>query len=141
MIGSFVALFILFPLGSINKMSGFRYISIISITSLLYIMFVLVFELPQYIVQNYSYERMNFVTLDWSFFSNFSITFFAFGCHLEFVPICDELKDSNDNRVSKVVYRSVVTNSLFYLTIGMAGYFSTYETTKQIVIEREPLQG
>ena len=47
-IAAFIALFILFPVGSLRKMSGFRYISILSIVSLTYIMFVLIFELPQY---------------------------------------------------------------------------------------------
>ena len=30
-------------------------------------------------------------------------------------------------------------NTLFYLLIGMTGYFSTYEMTPKIVIERESL--
>jgi hypothetical protein len=29
----------------------------------------------------------------------------------------------------------------FFLAIGLAGYFSTYEKTGQIVIERDPLDG
>lgn len=57
------------------------------------------------------------------------------------MPIFDELSDSTMKRVKKVVYRSVSSNALFYLIIGMAGYFSTYERTNQIVIEREPLVG
>ena len=65
--------------------------------------------------------------LDWNIFPNFAITFFAFSCHIEFVPIYDELKDSTMKRVKKVVNRSVGTNALFYLLIGMAGYFSTYD--------------
>jgi len=39
-------------------MSGFRYLSIFSLTSLLYIMFVLLADLPSYIEANYSSERL-----------------------------------------------------------------------------------
>eukprot|EP00347_Sterkiella_histriomuscorum_P015975 403354980 len=140
-IAAFMALCVLFPLGSLKQMSGFRYVSIISIASLLYIMFVLLFELPQYVMQNYSPDKITYVNLDWNIFPNFAITFFSFACHIEFVPIQDELNDPNMKRVKKVVYRSVLTNTMFYLLIGMAGYFSTYDKTAQIVIERDPLIG
>jgi hypothetical protein len=43
-----ISLFIIFPLALFDKMSGFRYISIISLLSLFYIMIVLVAELPAY---------------------------------------------------------------------------------------------
>jgi hypothetical protein len=39
------------------------------------------------------------------------------------------------------VYRSVFTNLFFFVTIGLAGYFSTYENTGSIVIERLPPGG
>ncbi|CDW87213.1 UNKNOWN [Stylonychia lemnae] len=140
-IAAFIAVFILFPVGSMRKMSGFRYISILSIASLVYIMFVLLFELPQYATQNFRYEKLNYFKLDWDLFSNFSIAFFAFSCHIEFIPIYDEMNEQNPQKVRKLVYRSVGTNTLFFLSIGLAGYFSTYEKTNQIVIDREPLIG
>ncbi|CDW77672.1 UNKNOWN [Stylonychia lemnae] len=140
-ITAFIGLFILFPTGSIREMSGFRYISIISLASLVYIMLILLFELPYYAKQNFDAENLNFFKFDWDFFPNFSIAFFAFACHIDFIQIYYEMNEKNPKRASKLVYRSVAINILFYLSIGLAGYFSTYEMTKKIVIDREPLIG
>lgn len=136
-----MALLILFPLGFNNKMSGFKYLSLISLTSLVYIMFVLLVELPDYVTQNFTYERLNYATIDLSVSQQFAITFLAYACHIEFVPIYYELRRPTESRVMKVVKRGLSINAFFYLIIGMAGYFSTYEETPAIVIEREPLQG
>ena len=40
-----------------------------------------------------------------------------------------------------MVDRSVFLNLSFFLVIGLAGYFSTFDATSKIVIEREPLIG
>jgi amino acid permease len=55
-----VAVAILLPISANNKMSGFKYLSLFSLTSLVYIMFVLVSHLPSFVKENYSYERLNF---------------------------------------------------------------------------------
>ncbi|CDW85384.1 UNKNOWN [Stylonychia lemnae] len=140
-ITAIIGLTILFPAGSIRKMSGFRYITIMSIAFLVYIMLILLFELPQYVKQNYDAERLIFFKLDWDFFQNYSLAVFAFACHIDFVQIYEEMSEKNPQRVSKIVYRSVTINTIFYLIIGLAGYFSTYEMTNKIVIDREPLIG
>ena len=79
--------------------------------------------------------------MDLKFFTNFAITFFSFGCHLEILPIYDELREPSHKRISKVITRTISTNTIFYLIVGMAGYFSTFDQTAPIVIEREPLIG
>lgn len=59
-IAAFIALGILLPLATNNKMGGFRYISILSIISIIYIMIVLLVELPSYFEYNYSYDKLKF---------------------------------------------------------------------------------
>ena len=44
-------------------------------------------------------------------------------------------------RVKKVVGRSVGINGFFYLTIALAGYFSTYDKTDDVIFKRKPLDG
>ena len=78
---------------------------------------------------------------NWKIFQNFAITFFAYGCHIEILPIYDELQIPTSKRIHKIVHRSIFMNLFFFLTIGLAGYFSTYETTATIVIQRDPLIG
>lgn len=56
---------------------------------------------------------------------------------MEVVPIFDEMTDKSSS--GTMIYRSVATNIFFFLSIGFCGYFSTYETTGQVVIERQGL--
>lgn len=70
-------------------------------------------------------------------FTGAAITFFSFSCHIEVLPVYDELQNPTDKRVNKVVDRSVIINTAFYLLIGLAGYFSTFSETKSIVIIRD----
>lgn len=122
-------------------MNGFRYISLISISSLIYIMFILVVEAPSYFNQNFTPEKLVYANFDWSFFQSFAVTFFSFGCHLEILPIYSELQEPSSKRISKVIWRTISLNSVFYLIVGLAGFFSTFDQTAQIVIERAPLNG
>jgi hypothetical protein len=56
---------------------------------------------------------------------------------VEVVPIFQELLHKAHG--PSMVARSVLLNLAFFLTIGLAGYFSTYELTGQIVIDRAPI--
>ena len=136
-----IAFPIIFPLLCNNKMSGFRYISLISILSLTYIMIILIMYAPAYFQQNYTPEKLYYAKFDWNFFSSFAITFFSFGCHMEIIPIYNELQEPSTRRISKVIGRTIFINAKYYTIVGLAGYLSTFDETAQIVIERPPLNG
>jgi amino acid permease len=72
-------------------MSGFRYVSLLSLASLFYILVVLLIELPDYARRNFTWERLNYGHVDLKTFQSFAITFFAFQCHVEVIPIFDEM--------------------------------------------------
>ena len=55
------------------------------------------------------------------------------------MPIYSELINPNLKRIQKVITRSVGVDVGFYLTIALCGYFSTYNFTNHIVLERAPL--
>jgi hypothetical protein len=57
------------------------------------------------------------------------------------LPIYSELISPNERRIKKVVSRSIFIDVLFYLIIASAGYFSTYDMTPPIVLERPSLDG
>ena len=42
----------------------------------------------------------------------------------------------NERRIKKVVSRSVFVDVIFYVAIALAGYFSTYNKTPKIVLDR-----
>lgn len=57
------------------------------------------------------------------------------------LPIYSELVNPNEKRIKKVVSRSLLVDLVFYLSIATAGYFSTYNLTPPIVLNRPPLNG
>jgi amino acid permease len=138
------ALLVLFPLSLIRDMSGFRHISVISIFALIYTGIVLLVELPGYIKYTGEHPdiyKIEYAWFDWNFFTGASITFFAYTCQVQLLPIYSELVNPNEKRIKKVIWRSVVVDVAFYVTIALAGYFSTYNQTPKIVLDRNPLPG
>jgi amino acid permease len=132
------AVIILFPLSMIKDMSGFRHISVVSIFALIYTGIVLLCELPDYIKAYRSLPDVDIelACFDWNFFTGASITFFAYNCHVQLLPIYSELVNPNERRIKKVVARSISIDVLFYASIALAGYFSTYNKTPKIVLDR-----
>jgi Transmembrane amino acid transporter protein len=51
------------------------------------------------------------------------------------------LVNPNEQRIKKVVSRSILVDLVFYMTIALAGYFSTYNKTGELVLLRKPLDG
>ena len=70
------------------------------------------------------------------FFTGASITFFAYTCQVQLLPIYSELVNPNEQRIKKVVSRSLLVDLMFYVSIALAGYFSTYNETPKIVLDR-----
>lgn len=129
---------IILPLSLKQNLHEFRYISIIALGSIIYVTLVLLFQLPGYLEINYSPERL--VWFDWDvvhILKAFSMCSFSFGMHNHILPIYYELQDRTEKRMGKVLNRSVFIIFAIYLLIGLAGYFSTFEKTPDIVIIRE----
>mmetsp|Transcript_15140 Transcript_15140/g.20549 ORF Transcript_15140/g.20549 Transcript_15140/m.20549 type:complete len:106 (-) Transcript_15140:447-764(-) len=57
------------------------------------------------------------------------------------LPVYSELVNPNYRRISKVIKRSLSVDIIFYLIIASAGYFSTFNATSDVVIQRDPLPG
>jgi amino acid permease len=132
------AMIVLFPLSMIKDMSGFRHISVVSIFALIYTGIVLICELPEYIKAYRSLPdvEIELACFDWNFFTGASITFFAYNCHVQILPIFSELVNPNERRIKKIAARSIFIDTLFYVTIALAGYFATYNKTPKIVLDR-----
>jgi len=82
-----IGCFIIMPLSLYNRMSEFRYASLIVIGAIFYIFIMLLIELPSYnsyyapLVESYAWK------LDWNFFKSCSISFFAFANQTESINI------------------------------------------------------
>lgn len=60
---------------------------------------------------------------------------------MQLLPIYSELINPVERRIKKVISVSVVVDVAFYVIIAAAGYFSTFDHTAKIVLDRKPLHG
>ena len=134
-----IAVIILFPLSNMRDMSSLRYAGVASVVALTYTMIVLIVECPFYYKEYESTSIVHVVKLDINFLSGLSITFFAFTCQMSLLPIYSELVAPNYRRIKKVIYRALGLAGFFYYLIASAGYFSTFNDTSPVVIERKAL--
>jgi amino acid permease len=84
-------------------------------------------------------EKVVWFSMGIDFFSGASITFFSFTCQASILPIYSELVNPNQDRMMKVIGRSLIIDCLFYCSIALVGYFSTLSDTPDLVIARPPL--
>ena len=132
---------ILTPLSAQRDMSSLRYAGVASVVALSYTLVVLVVEAPWYYKENSATATVHAFKLDANLLSGLSITFFAFTCQMSLLPIYSELVAPNYRRIRKVVHRALILDCVFYYIIACAGYFSTFNATSPVVIERAPLPG
>ena len=57
------------------------------------------------------------------------------------LPIYSELENPIYRRIKKVINRALIVDFSFYAVIALAGYFSSFDKTAAIVLERERLPG
>ena len=82
---------------------------------------------------------MKIFEFDFNILTSFSLVFFAYTCQMSLLPVYSELVRPDYRRISKIVTRALLSDFIFYLVIASAGYFSTFNWTSDIVIQRDPL--
>lgn len=69
----------------------------------------------------------------------FTISIFAFICHMNVVSVAGELIHPTVPRASKIAFRAAATQLIFYILIGISGYVSFGQTTHQNFITNYPI--
>ena len=136
-----LAVLILFPLSMKRDMSDFRYVSLASIGALLYTGLVLICEIPEYYAHFKPNQAPPVAYFDLNIFTGSAMTFFAYTCQIQLLPIYSELCRPSYPRMVKVITRSITLDFVFYAWIALAGYFSQFDKTNPIVLEREAIPG
>ena len=124
------------PLSLKRDMSSLAFAGVMSVGALLYTLIVLVIETPFY-YQEYDDKpdtRIEAFIIDWNIFTSFSLVFFAYTCQMSIMPVYSELVRPDYRRISKIIYRALISDFIFYMVIASAGYFSTFNYTSDIVI-------
>jgi len=60
---------------------------------------------------------------------------------MNLLTIYQELKNPTERRMGKVIHRSVGLMAICYFSIGLSGYFSTYDQTRKVLLERQSASG
>lgn len=136
-----IAALILLPLSLKRDMSSLAFAGMMSVIALFYTLLVVIVETPFYFKEyvNKSETQIFAFYIDWNFMGSCSLVFFAYTCQMSLLPIYSELVAPNYRRISKVVWRSLILDFVFYVLIASCGYLSTFNWTKDIVIDRTPL--
>jgi amino acid permease len=122
-------------------MSALRFVNLASLGALVYVGIVLISELKSYFSEfSGKYERVA-AFIDLNLFTGCSMTFFAYTCQIQLLPIYSEMVNPQFPRIAKVINRAISIDFLFYFIIAASGYFSQFDHTAKIVLERELLPG
>lgn len=99
------AVIVLLPLSLKRDMSAFRYVSLASIGALFYTGIVLIAELPAYYKEFKTKPGTEVVAAYWdlNIFTGASMTFFAYTCQVQMLPIYSELVNPSYSRMKKVI--------------------------------------
>ena len=141
----------LVPLCLLKDISKMRIASLFSIASLLYAIFVIIFECPWYYQDfldnkydpNDPKKRPNWFDLSTGFdehlyfFRGTATVFFAFTCHVGAFPVYKTLKNNVQRRINKVFQRSIILDVVIYVAVGICGYLTQPINTPGLIINRD----
>lgn len=143
------ATFVLLPLYLLKDISKLRFSTILGLICLTIAVLAIIIQLPSFLIQNADKPdvKINWYDMSGAFESNFyffkgtATIFFAFNCHYGAFAVYDKLADNNKRRARKVIYRSVVLDSIFFVIVGVCGYLTQPKETPALVVNRNSLDG
>jgi amino acid permease len=131
-----VVLFVQVPICTFNVFAKFHVLSIIGSLMIIYIILVSIFEWPIFFEQNFSWNRLSFFNLNLSSIDTLCIFFFSFGNHSTILNAMSELDPNTEKRIKILVDYTSFSETFLYLVTMLVGYFSTYDLTQEIYINR-----
>jgi amino acid permease len=132
-----IVLFIQVPICTLNTIARLHVLSILGCVLILYVILVSIFEFPYYFEQNFEWDKICYFNFNVDFLSVFCIFFFAFGNHSTIMNALSELYPKTDIRINKLVNYTSYSEMILYFITMFVGYFSTYNLTDEIYINRE----
>ena len=142
-----IAVIILLPLFLLKDASKMRYASTFGIFSLFFLILIVVVECPFYIkkYEKEDKEEINYFDILSGLKGNMKLlqsivtVFYAFSCHVGAFPVLETLHNPTEKRAKKVLRRAMSIDTISYLIIGAAGYFTQPIDTPDLIIERKKL--
>jgi amino acid permease len=129
--------FLLIPISNIKDIENLNKMSIFGVLTLLYSVMVSLIEFPFYFMTNYHWTKIVFFKFDNNIIKVICLYFFAFGNHNIVLDVLQDLSNPKKKRCLKVVNYSFNIQFYIYITVMFLGYFSTFQDTNEIFIDRE----
>jgi len=130
---------VVWPLSLPRSLSALRFVCVLSVTAISLTAVAVAFKAPSYALSRGGAETSAEVTweLKWwnsdprTALQSFSIALFAFAAHTNAVPVATSLKKADGGSIWRVSLYSVCIELVFYALMGLGGYLSFRDATKQ----------
>jgi amino acid permease len=141
-----VSICLIMPMCLLKDISNLRFASLFSICSLIYSIFVIIIQCPNYFTKFMEdnpdakinwYDIGNGFTYKLYFFTGTATVFFAYTCHHGAFPVYMSLKNNVQRRIYKVFKRSIILDAAIYITVGITGFLTQPIDTPDLIIYRE----
>ena len=127
------------PFALPRKLSALQYISPVSTIALVLTAIVAIVRLPRMEARLTPVEaHLDVALVGLPLLKCFTISVFAFICHMNVVSVAGELIHPTIPRASKIAFRASVTQLVFYIVIGISGYVSFGQTLNQNFMTNYP---
>lgn len=127
------------PFALPRKLSALQYISPVSTVALVLTAIVALVRLPRMSKQlPFEEAELDIALIGLPLLKCFTISLFAFICHMNVVSVAGELHHPTESRARKIAFRSASTQLLFYIVIGLSGYISFGKAVNQNFITNYP---
>jgi len=121
-----VSIFGILPLASLKNFNSLRFSSTMAIVSVTFTVFVVVFRSAQHFpLSETTKSQINYFNFDFGVFDALPLISFAFGCHMQLIPIYGELKDKHiPSRANMVIFCTNTVCIVLYSLTGIFGYLN-----------------
>ena len=135
-----ILIFIQIPLAVFSSGKEFDIMSTLGMFQIVYVLFVIIFEFPNYLIENFdkqlfgrmeTYFNFNMKMIEMPF-----IFFIAFGNHSTILSVIRQIKDKTHERINNVGKKTFYAEFGIYLLVFFVCYFSTFEQTEQIFLTK-----
>jgi amino acid permease len=127
---------LVFPLSLLKHLSSLRFTAILGFCATLYLICAMFYRVVEkFVVEDgFHTDQIEVAKFDVNFFVAAPVVFYAFSSHLNIFSITMELHNPTPQRVDTVIVGNVVLATLVYGVIGVCGYLTFLDDTKDNVI-------
>lgn len=129
-----LAVFPVYPLALLRKLSDFRYLTLMTLLGLTYLTFLVIGGAPHYLPQSgldANWWRVRDVT---SIPKCLSLCFYSYTVHMNVFACYGELHNPTSARIDKVLWRSTIVQTVLYASIALFGFLSFGSNTPDNIL-------